>query len=124
MGTFTGIMSGIAVGPNKGHVVQKNNLKTRNVRKKGAITKKVKFVREIVRDVMGYTPYERRIMELLKVSRDKRALKFAKNRLGTHKRGKAKRAEMGDALQGCVSRRSKRAAVDTTGVHFVPRCEQ
>lgn len=43
--------------------------------------KRVKFVREVVREVLGFTPYERRIQELLKVGRDKRALKFAKQRV-------------------------------------------
>ena len=38
-------------------------------------------------------------MELLKVNRDKRALKFCKKRLGTHKRGKKKREEMIGCLQ-------------------------
>ena len=45
--------------------------------------KHVKFVRDIVREVCGFSPYERRAMELLKVNKDKRALKFVKKRVGT-----------------------------------------
>ena len=41
----------------------------------------MKFVRDVVREVCGLAPYERRIIELLKVQRDKRALKFAKKRV-------------------------------------------
>jgi large subunit ribosomal protein L36e len=37
-------------------------------------------------------------MELLKVSKDKRALKFLKRRLGTHIRAKRKREELGTIL--------------------------
>jgi large subunit ribosomal protein L36e len=37
-------------------------------------------------------------MELLKVSKDKRALKFLKRRLGTHIRAKRKREELGNIL--------------------------
>lgn len=37
-------------------------------------------------------------MELLKVSKDKRALKFIKKRLGTHLRGKRKRDELSNVL--------------------------
>lgn len=61
-------------------------------------TKHTKFIRELVREVVGHAPYERRTMELLKVSKDKRALKFLKRRLGTHIRAKRKREELGNIL--------------------------
>lgn len=61
-------------------------------------TKHTKFVRDLVREVVGHAPYERRCMELLKVSKDKRALKFLKRRLGTHIRAKRKREELGNIL--------------------------
>lgn len=54
--------------------------------------------RYIAKQVAGFAPYERRILELLRLSKDKRALKVAKQRLGTHKRGKAKREEMTNVL--------------------------
>lgn len=38
-------------------------------------------MRDVVREVVGLAPYEKRIIELLKVQRDKRALKFAKKRV-------------------------------------------
>jgi hypothetical protein len=41
-------------------------------------------VRDIVREVAGQAPYEKRLMELLKVGRDKRALKVAKRKVSTH----------------------------------------
>lgn len=64
-----------------------------------ALGQRTKFVRSLVREVVGYAPYEKRIMELLKVGKDKRALKLAKKKLGTHKRGKNKREEMTGALR-------------------------
>lgn len=45
------------------------------------LSKRVKFVRDLVREVCGQAPYEKRMLELLKVQRDKRALKFAKKRV-------------------------------------------
>jgi len=57
-------------------------------------TKHSKFVRELIRDVAGFAPYEKRIMELLKNNLDKRALRLAKRKLGTHTRGKNKREEL------------------------------
>lgn len=44
-------------------------------------SKRVKFVREIVKEVAGLAPYEKRIIELLKVGKDKRALKVAKRKV-------------------------------------------
>jgi hypothetical protein len=41
----------------------------------------VKFVRDVIREVVGFAPYEKRAMELLRVGKDKRALKFTKNRV-------------------------------------------
>lgn len=61
-------------------------------------TKHTKFMRDLVREVVGHAPYERRCMELLKVSKDKRALKFLKRRLGTHIRAKRKREELSNIL--------------------------
>ena len=58
---------------------------------------RISNVREVIRECAGYAPYERRVMELIKMGTAqsfKRALKFSKLRLGTHKRGKAKRQDM------------------------------
>eukprot|EP00798_Chlamydomonas_sp_ICE-L_P031228 gene31228-6378_t len=91
--------TGIAVGVNKGHVTTLREQKPRPVNRKGHLGKRVKFVREIIREVAGMAPYEKRIVELLKVGRDKRALKVAKNKLGTHLRGKRKREEIAGLIR-------------------------
>jgi len=56
--------------------------------RKGKLNKRVAFVREVVREVVGFAPYEKRTMELMKVGKEKRALKLLKAKLGTHKRAK------------------------------------
>eukprot|EP00993_Chasmostoma_nieuportense_P006719 NODE_7371_length_444_cov_30.987382_g7205_i0.p1 GENE.NODE_7371_length_444_cov_30.987382_g7205_i0~~NODE_7371_length_444_cov_30.987382_g7205_i0.p1 ORF type:complete len:124 (+),score=29.43 NODE_7371_length_444_cov_30.987382_g7205_i0:55-372(+) len=61
--------------------------------------KKMNAARDIVLEVCGFAPYERRIMELLKVGREKRALRFAKRRLGTHKAAKRKREKLSDIIR-------------------------
>ena len=60
---------------------------------------RVSLVREIVKEVAGMAPYEKRIAELLRIGKDKRALKYAKKKLGTHVRGKRKREEIADVLR-------------------------
>ena len=95
--------SGITVGLNKGHKTTPRELKPRVSRTKGRLSKRTAFVREIVKEVAGYAtrlhslplfygrsmlippyslaPYERRVVELLRNSKDKRARKLAKKRV-------------------------------------------
>ncbi|KAL0595440.1 Thioredoxin-related transmembrane protein 4 [Plecturocebus cupreus] len=70
-----------SVGLSKGHKVTKNMIKPRHSRRRGCLTKHTKFMRDMIREVCGFAPYQRRAMELLKVSKDRRALKFIKQRL-------------------------------------------
>uniref|UniRef100_A0A671F5R3 Large ribosomal subunit protein eL36 n=1 Tax=Rhinolophus ferrumequinum TaxID=59479 RepID=A0A671F5R3_RHIFE len=78
-------------GLNKGHKVTKNVSKLRHSRHRGRLTKYTKFVQNTIREVCGFAPSERHAMGLLKVSKDKRALKFIKKSVGTHIRAKRKR---------------------------------
>merc|ERR1712227_872578 len=91
--------TGLAWGPNKGHVVEPLAKRVRASEKKGKLGVKVKLARDVIREVAGFAPYERRAMELLSRGFDKRALKFCKKRLGTHRRGKKKRTELEGVLQ-------------------------
>merc|ERR1712165_149658 len=93
------VVHNMVVGLNKGHKVTKNTVAPRHSRKRGRNTKKNRFVRETVREVMGFAPYERRALELLRVSKDKRCLRFLKKRLGAHVRAKRKREEMSNVIQ-------------------------
>ena len=91
--------TGIAVGLTKGLVTTKKEKVVRPANRKGRASSRVKFVRSIIQEVAGQAPYEKRVMELLKVGKDKRALKVCKRKLGTHIRGKRKREEMATLLR-------------------------
>merc|ERR1711924_588549 len=91
--------TGIAVGLDKGHVVTKKAKKPSPSSRKGRLANRVKLVREIVKEVAGMAPYEKRVAELLRIGKDKRALKYAKKKLGTHVRGKRKREEISEILR-------------------------
>lgn len=98
----------MAVGLHKGFPVTKVVMKPRQCRRRGRLTKHSRFVRDIVREVCGHAPFERRAMELLKVSKDKRALKFIKKRLGSHVRAKRKREELSNLLAAMRKAASKK----------------
>jgi large subunit ribosomal protein L36e len=78
---------GQAVGLEKGHAVTKRELKAKPGARKGRLGKRVKVVRELIREVAGFAPYEKRLMELLKVGKDKRALKLAKKKVRPREAG-------------------------------------
>merc|ERR1712224_715094 len=93
--------TGLAAGLHKGFIVTRRTLPKKPSYRKGHKSQRNALVKEVVREVAGFAPYERRMIELIKIGSSatfKRALKLAKKRLGTHKRGKKKRDEMTDAV--------------------------
>jgi len=68
-----------------------------------------KFVVSVIRGTVGFAPYEKRIMELIRLDKAKKALKFAKKRLGTHERAKKKRAFLEKYLTEEASKKAKAA---------------
>merc|ERR1711975_204980 len=91
--------TGLAVGMDKGKVVTKLEKKQLPSQRKGKLNKRVQFVREVIHEVAGSSPYEKRVTELLKVGKEKRALKLLKAKLGTHRRGKNKREKVSNELR-------------------------
>nr|XP_020835174.1 60S ribosomal protein L36-like [Phascolarctos cinereus] len=96
--TVTAIWYPMAVGLHKVHKVTQNVSKPRHCHSRGRLTKHTKSVRDRIREVCGFAPYERRAMELSKVFKDKRALKVIKKRVGTHILAKRKREELSNVL--------------------------
>ena len=70
--------------------------------RKGRPSKRNVVVKEVVSEVAGLLPYEKRLLDMLSGTgdgADKRMYKYAKQRLGTHKRAKIKRENMSNELR-------------------------
>ncbi|KZW04248.1 ribosomal protein L36e [Exidia glandulosa HHB12029] len=89
----------LRAGLNKGHPTTALEKRSRPSHRKGGSSTKTKFVRSVVREVAGFAPYERRVMELLRNSKDKKARKLTKKRLGTLLRSKRKLEELSGIIQ-------------------------
>ncbi|ORY35710.1 putative structural constituent of ribosome [Naematelia encephala] len=90
--------SNIRNGANKGHPTTVIPKKVRPSNKKGVKTEKKTFVKSVIREVAGFSPYEKRVMELLRNSKDKKAKKLTKKRLGTLLRSKRKIEELSNII--------------------------
>ncbi|KAH9770189.1 60S ribosomal protein L36 [Citrus sinensis] len=69
-----------------GHIVTKKELLPRPVDRKGKTSKRVHFERNVIGEVSGFAPYEKRIDALLK------------RKLCTYERAKMKHGEMSNVL--------------------------
>lgn len=99
----------LRVGLHKGHPTTAIEKQVKPSHRKGVSSTRTKFVRSIIREVAGFTPYERRVMELLRNSKvrlqrpivfvscrsvyayiyrsqDKKARKLTKKRVRRHSR--------------------------------------
>ncbi|KDQ64580.1 hypothetical protein JAAARDRAFT_52524 [Jaapia argillacea MUCL 33604] len=85
-------------GANHGHPTTPIEKTLRPSQRKGVQSNRTKFVRSVIREVVGFSPYERRVMELLRNSKDKKARKLTKKRLGTLLRSKRKLEELGTII--------------------------
>merc|ERR1712227_527310 len=91
-------VKGYSLGLNKGFIVTKNTTrKVRHTSRKGKMTDRIAMVQATVKTIAGFSPYEKRALEMFKVGNvklDKRASKFLKKRLGTWSRANRKREEI------------------------------
>ncbi|CEH14898.1 60s ribosomal protein l36 [Ceraceosorus bombacis] len=90
--------TGLVWGINRGHVNTRRVPKEKASRRKGKLSQRNAVIKSVVREVVGFAPYERRAMELIRNSKDKRARRFLKARLGTLKRAKNRMETLTSAI--------------------------
>tara|TARA_B110000305_G_C19216195_1_gene528288 strand:- start:476 stop:793 length:318 start_codon:yes stop_codon:yes gene_type:complete len=89
--------TGMFVGLNHGHVVprpKKQEWKKRPCLRKGKISARCKMVRAVIAEVAGFSPLEKKMIELIRTgvaTKEKKAGKLAKAKLGTHRRAMQKK---------------------------------
>ena len=86
----------------KGHATTKIKKPNKLSYQKGKLSKRTSLVRDVIREVADFAPYERKMLELLQMggSKDeKKALKLGKRRLGNHSRGLKKRENLRAIMQ-------------------------
>ena len=97
--------TGVFVGLKKGHTVTlpaKQAWKSRPVLKKGKNCARNLAVREVIREVAGFSPIEKRMMEMIRTgvaSKEKKAVKHCRAKFGTHRRALHKRDELVKIIQ-------------------------
>ena len=97
--------NGLFVGLNKGRTANlptRSTWKSRPVLKKGKISKRAHAVRQVIREVAGFSPIEKRMMEMIRTevaSKEKKAVKHCRAKFGTHRRALMKRDELVRIIQ-------------------------
>ena len=94
--------SGIAVGKNRGFIVTKpkgnmDHQKANRSHRKGRLHPRVAAVRSVINEICGLSPYERKMLELIRsqdARKEKNAVKIARKRLGGQKRALKKRDQL------------------------------
>ena len=73
MEKLTRMLADLPWGLNKGHPTTARALKPKHSNRLGKSSARTAFVKALVREVVGFSPYERRVMELIRNSKDKKA---------------------------------------------------
>ena len=92
--------TGLYVGINHGHVVNRPKVqawKKRPVLRKGLTSKRAVAVRAVIREIAGFSPLEKTMIEMIRTgvaTKEKKASKRARAKLGTHRRAMHKKEEL------------------------------
>lgn len=96
--------TGIIAGFNKGHTTTRRARQPSTNDRYAVPHKRLRAVKSIIADLCGFSPLEKRVQELLRVGKEKRALKYCKKRLGNFTAAKKKRTKMEEALRNAAKK--------------------
>ncbi len=97
--------NGIIAGFNKGHKTTKRARPVSTKARMALPKKKLRAVKALISEVVGFSPLEKRVQELLRFGKEKRALKLCKKKLGNATAAKKKRSKMEDALRALKTKK-------------------
>jgi large subunit ribosomal protein L36e len=69
--------------------------------------KRLRAVKAVIADLVGFTPLDKRVVELLRVGKEKRAVKLCKKRLGSITAAKKRKTKVEDALRAAQTTKKK-----------------
>ena len=111
--------SGIFVGLNKGFIttppkVRHDAFKKEKSHRKGRQSARLQAVRQVMVEVTGLSPFQRKMMEMLKTGdavKEKKAVRLARKRTGSHKRAQLVRDKIAAIIQAqaAAARAAKQA---------------
>ena len=70
--------------------------------RKGRLHKRVQAIRDVMVEVTGLSPFQRKMMEMLKTGdsgKEKKAVRLARKRTGSHKRAQLVRDKIANIIQ-------------------------
>jgi len=97
--------SGIIRGLNKGHKTTMRQAKVSHNARLALPKKRLRAVKTIIHDLVGLTPLEKRVQEMLRVGKEKRALKLCKKRLGNMTAAKKTRVRVEDLMRTAAQKK-------------------
>lgn len=97
--------TGLIAGFNAGHKVTPRAKPVSRKTRLGLPHKRLRAVKAIIHEVAGFSTLDKRVVELLRVGKEKRAIKVCKKRLGSFNAGKKRKQKVEDLLRATVSKK-------------------
>lgn len=94
------------MGLNHGHIVTipkspQNEFKRNKSIRKGRLHPRVEAVRAVITEVCGLSPFQRKMMEMIKTGeakQEKKAVRLARKKIGSHKRAQKSRDKIANII--------------------------